>query len=600
MTPSVRPDHWIYVGWAYVAYGTIVLVLALAGEHGEERNPLKIFFKRISWSLERATGYPGWSMAGALSALHALGVAVVGLYWDVAYHIDFGRDEQLFTPSHTMIVLGLGGLVYAAVIAVIFATVDRTPVRLRLGGVRIPWSAVVVAGLGLGGLAGFPLDNLWHQAYGVDVTLWSASHLQMVAGGSLAPIAIWLMLREGHAEANPTPLGRGIVVLTLGAILAGLSTFQGEFDFGVPQFQVAYLPILIGVAAGFGLVLARVAVGPGGAVAAALTFLVLRGILALLVHGALNHTLPRFPLYLGAALAAEAVAWAVGTGRVGRFALLAGAAVGTVGVAADMAWVGLSGWFPGPASALDPKVLVLAPLAAVCAAGLGGALGGRAVAGEGLSAPAAAALLLGLVVALAVPVPRLVGTVDAVVRVRPVGNQALVEVQVDPPDAAERATAFGIVAWQGGGRVQAGLREVGAGRYVATRPVPVTGQWKAMVGLQRGSQVMAMPVYLPADPEIGASAVPLLPERRGRFVRNTEVLLRERHGGPAWPAVAAYSGLAMMSLGWVVLFGMCASRVGSGPGRTPAAPGPPGPVLPETEEVRLERWRAAMGAAARH
>ncbi|HEX2064967.1 MAG TPA: hypothetical protein VHE80_11165, partial [Acidimicrobiales bacterium] len=223
MTPTTPPDHWIYVGWGYVVYGLIVLILFLAGEHGEERNPLKIFFRRISWSLERATGYPGWAMAGALTALHALGVAVVGLYWDVAFHIDFGRDKELFTPSHTMIVLGLGGLIFAAAIAVLFASLDRAPVELRLGPVRAPWSAVALAALGLGGVAGFPLDNLWHEAYGVDVTLWSPTHLQLVAGGSLAPIVVWLMLREGRPQDGPTLLGRGITVLAVGAVLAGMS-----------------------------------------------------------------------------------------------------------------------------------------------------------------------------------------------------------------------------------------------------------------------------------------------------------------------------------------------------------------------------------------
>lgn len=298
MSFSTSWDHWFYVAMPFVFYGIIVLGLASAGEHGDERNVIKIFFRRISSSLERLTGYPGWSMAGVLSALLVLGVALVGLYWDVAFHIDVGRDEELFTPSHTMIVLGLGGLVYSAVIAVVFATLDRAPVGLRLLGLRVPRSAVALAALGLGGVVAFPLDNLWHEAYGVDVTLWSPTHLQLVGGGSLAPIALWLMMVEARPEARPNLLGRGIAALVLGAVLTGMSTFQGEFDFGVPQFQAAYLPILMAVAAGFTLVLARAVLGRGGAVKAVVAFLVLRGVVALLVGGALNHSVPRFPLYV--------------------------------------------------------------------------------------------------------------------------------------------------------------------------------------------------------------------------------------------------------------------------------------------------------------
>jgi hypothetical protein len=595
MTPSTPADHWIYVGWGYVFYGLIVLILFLAGEHGEERNPLKIFFRRISWSLERATGCPGWAMAGALTALHGLGVAVVGLYWDVAFHIDFGRDKELFTPSHTMIVLGLGGLIFAAGIAVLFASLDRAPVELRVGPVRVPWSAVALAALGVGGVVGFPLDNLWHEAYGVDVTLWSPTHLQLIAGGSLAPIVVWLMLREGSPGAAPTLLGRGITALSLGAVVAGMTTVQGEFVFGVPQFQVAYLPILIAAAAGFSLVLARVALGPWGAVKAVFAYLIIKGLLALLVGGALNHTVPRFALYVGAALVVEAAAAALGTAPALRFGLVAGALAGTVGVAAELAWVDLSGWFPEPGSDLALKGVLLAPVAAVAAALLGAALGSRATGKGGVPLAVVPAAIVALAVAVGLPLPRNVGDVDAVVRLQRSGSEAQVEVELQPADAAEDATAFGIVAWQGGGRVQAGLRQVGPGRYVSTRTVPVTGNWKAVVGLQRDDEVMAAPVYLPADPEIGAPEIAALPERRAAFVRNTELLLRETHDGPAWPAFAAYGGLSLVLAVWIALFAVCASRSG----RSHEVVRPSRLTTAESDEDRLDRWRAAM-AAARH
>jgi hypothetical protein len=264
--------EWGWGAWAWLvlplaSYALVSLTLFAMGRT-ESSGPfsfVRFFFGQISDSLRRATGFPGWSMAGVLSGLLMLLILVIGFYWDVAWHIDNGRDDQLFTVSHTMILVGLGGLVYTALLTVLFATLDETEAGFGIGRVRVPWSAVVVGALGIGGVTAFPLDDLWHQAYGVDVTLWSPTHLQLVAGGSLATIALFLMCAEALPDARPTWLGSSIFALTGGTVLVAMSTFQGEFDYGVPQFQLAYLPVLIAAAAGFSLVLARVALGPGGA-----------------------------------------------------------------------------------------------------------------------------------------------------------------------------------------------------------------------------------------------------------------------------------------------------------------------------------------------
>ena len=94
--------------------------------------------------------------------------------------------------------------------------------------------------------------------------------------------------------------------------------------------------------------------------------------------------------------------------------------------------------------------------------------------------------------------------------------------------------------------------------------MPVTGDWKTVVSLQRGSEVMAAPVYLPADPSIGAEAVPLVPERSGPFVRNTTLLLREQHPGPQWPAVAVWVGFVTALAVWIGLMAVTAMRVRGG------------------------------------
>ncbi|HEX6596322.1 MAG TPA: hypothetical protein VF045_05270 [Acidimicrobiales bacterium] len=577
-------SEWFYVFAPLQVYLITVAVLVCYGDHGAETNPLKIFFKRISTCLERWTGFPGWSMAGTLTGLVALAMAAIGVYWDVAFHVDYGRDQEVFTPSHTMILMGLGGLVFAAAIATLFATLDDAPVGLQFGPLRLPYTALTLAVFGVGGVLAFPFDIMWHEAYGVDVTLWSPSHLQLVFGGSLATIVLWMMTREGLNQRSnlagmapsPTMLGRAIVITVMGATLTGLSVVQGEFDFGVPQFQVLYLPILVATAAGLGLVLSRLALGPWGAVKTVFAYLIIRGVIGFLVAVPLNHTFPNFPTYVVAALAIEGVALLVGTQNRLRFSLVAGAAAGTVGVAADLAWLNTLADVSATAESL-PKAALLSPIAAVAAALLGGALA-RPVGDGGRRVPAIAALAGGvvLIAVLAYPLPRNVGNVEADIRLRPVAagaegtstdldegvEQAFVEVDLQPDDAAESATAFGVVAWQGGGRISASLDEVGPGRYVSDRALPVSGRWKTMVGLQRHDEVMAAPVYFPADPEIDAPEVPALPERHEAFARNTTWLLREvKAGGGAFAANAAYTGVSVVILAWIGLYALCAVKL---------------------------------------
>jgi len=579
--------QWGWGAWSWlviplVLYGLVSLALFGFGQT-DEPELVRFFFGQISDSLERATGFPGWSMAGVLSGLLFLLVLVIGFYWDVAWHMDFGRDTQLFTVPHVMILVGLGGLIYAAAIAVWFASLDRAEVGLRIGPVRIPWSAILLAALGAGAIAAFPLDNLWHQTYGIDVTLWSPTHLQLVTGGSFGTVALFLMCAEALPSAHPKWLGKGIHILTAGTILVAVSTFQGEFDYGVPQFQVLYLPLLIVAAATFALVLARVALGPGGALEAVLVYLVLRGFLAFVVAGALHHTLPRFALYLPSALAVEAAAWWLGSRPRLRLALAAGALAGTVGLAGELAWVAAMGWSSGrlPVDLLV-KIVVLAPLAAVAAGVLGAGLA-RAYTNDHDHVPVAALALAGVVLVgvLAYPLPRHVGRVDAVIRLQQAGDRAMVDVELQPPDAARHAIAFVVTSWQGGGRETASLEEVAPGRYRSSKAVPVVGRWKSTVSLLRGSQVMAAPVYMPADPAIGAPALPALAERRTPFVRNTKLLLREAHPGPAGAAVAAWSGLALLVALWVALMAVTARRTGAGfgadHGPDAGEPAPPAP-----------------------
>jgi hypothetical protein len=535
--------------------------------------------------LEARTGLPSWStVPGTVSGI-SLMTAGFGFYWDVAVHIDNGRDNSPFgTPAHWPIVLGLCGLVLAGILAV---TLDRDTdggAAIRLpGGLRCSLGAALVLLCGSISLLGFPLDDLWHNAFGQDVTLWSPTHIQMIGGASLTTLATWVLMEEGRRRA-----GSGHVVPTralrvwhrlqpvsiAGAFLIGLSTLQAEFDYGVPQFSPAYHPILLSLAAAVGLVAARMKLGRGGALVAALFFVVVRGSWALVIHGAFGLSLPHEPLYLAEALLVEVAALAVGTRNPVRFGLLAGGLIGSVGLAVEWAWSQVA--FPLSWSAsLLPEALVLAFVTGL-AGGVLGALTGRALLPPGEARERTPHLAAGLAFAAAVGVIAVVlplGTHDgyrAAVDVQAVGDgTANLTVRVTPASAAEGAAWFNVTSWQGGqqtvpatnGFAITPLEKVSEGVYRTTRPVPVVGEWKTLIRLTSSTTSEAVPVYLPEDQAIPAEGVPALAHFERDFVPDVTILQREQVGGSQTAKHVAYGVLAFLAMLWLATLSLGLQRL---------------------------------------
>ncbi len=166
-----------------------------------------------------------------------------------------------------------------------------------------------------------------------------------------------------------------------GGLLVGMSTFQGEFDFGVPQFQLIYHPMLIMFAAGVTLVATRIWLGRGALFGAIAFFVLMRGGLALLVHDSLGESLPHFPIYIVEALCVEAAALLVSVRRPLAFGLTAGALIGTVGLAAEWGWSHVWMPLPWPVEIL-PETIALGLAMAICASIVGAWIGARFAADE--------------------------------------------------------------------------------------------------------------------------------------------------------------------------------------------------------------------------
>ncbi|MFP5254578.1 MAG: hypothetical protein ACLGI8_01885, partial [Acidimicrobiia bacterium] len=460
------------------AFGVIVVGLLVTGRGSA--------LERIPNALERLTGLPGWAATSIGTVMIGLVVAGEGFYSDVAWHIALGRDEELFTAPHTSIVVGLGLIFCSAAFGIAAATATGAEVGFRWGALRVPWSMVPLAALGGAALAGFPLDEVWHAAYGVDVTMWSPTHMIMILGASFAGLACWLVLAEARVAPTDSRWARGAHVVTGWLTLQALAAPQGEFAFGVPQFQQMFHPVLVVLAGAVALTAIRIVHGGGWALGITLGSTVLMNVG---LFGDEGSPIPTREggLYVASAVAVELAALLVGTAHRVRFAVASGLGVATLGLAGE--WIWNRGAFQPWNANLLPDALWFCLVVGVGGALVGTAFGGvvvgdhpaRAVPGRILAGAAAA-----VVVALVLPLPRSTGDVTAAISLVEAGpDAAFVAVELTPADAADDARWFQTISWQGGGLVIAEMEEVGPGRYASDKAIPVTGRGKALVRLHR-------------------------------------------------------------------------------------------------------------------
>ena len=383
----------------------------------------------------------------------------------------------------------------------------------------------------------------------------------------------------------------------MGGLLIGLSTFQAEFDFGVPQFRLVLEPVLLAVAASVTLVCARLWIGRGGALAAAAFFIAIRGAISLIVGDVFGQTAPHLPLYLAEAGCVELAALALAR-RPLALGAASGLLIGTVGFAAEWGWSQIAMPFPWTPDLL-PEALLGAIVAAI-AGGLIGALLGCALRG---SLPRTAVARTVPVVALLAIAGTLADglwtttseNVQAQVTLQDLRpgpkREVAATVRIDPPQAADDPAWLNVTAWQGGGLVVNRLAAQGDGVYRTTEPIPVHGDWKASIRLQRGREVLGLPVYMPGDRAIPAPKVPAKQSFTRAFVNDHQLLQREqKQGVPGWLTTAAPLGVLALALGFL-------ATLAWGLGRS-AADHPEPPSRPR-REPRLRPTSIPTGARDR-
>jgi hypothetical protein len=378
--------------------------------------------------------------------------------------------------------------------------------------------------------------------------------LMMIGGACFSLFAVLMLEREGEAaQGEEVAFGAFITFLrylSFGGMFIGLSVYQIEFDFGVPQFRLVFQPMLIAAASALAAVAARMTMGRGGAIIAAVFAVALRGIVALLVGPILGAPINWFPLYLGPALVVELVALTPLLKRPMAFGAAAGLGVGTIGLWLESLWIGAVYHYPWPMSMWGQALAMAVPVAVLM--GMCGALFGMVLTGQrlpgraiGISLVVVTVLVIGGAVAngLHIVVPQHDNATITLSELPSAPGQRMVsaDVQLAPANmVGQQPEWVTILSWQGRMENNRGLQidrldKVGPGHYRSTQPIPVWGSWKTLLRVQDGYTLTAVPIYEPADDAIPAPEVPALSSINRPFVLEVTILQRERdQNAPPW------------------------------------------------------------------
>lgn len=314
-----------------------------------------------------------WSL-GVLPVLSAgVFLGLLGVYWDIAWHIDLGR-HTFFSPPHN--------LIYAGMLAVLATSLwglwrDRrdTALHLPLGRLRLhPGLLIVAVGAALV-LLFAPLDELWHRWFGEELTLWAPMHLIGLLSLTLATfgglVTAWVEQLVADSRAKKGPFMT--LTLAFAALLLGwMMLWLAEYEFNVPQFPTLWHPILLAGLPSFVLVfIARLHPSAWAATWTALLFTTFRlafaGWLTLTVSFEwAGDSRPLIPMLILSGLTVDLFA------RRGAAGWLQGVAAGAVTLAVNAIWIHFSDvvWYE--------DVVLAAALPGLALAAFCGWLGGQA------------------------------------------------------------------------------------------------------------------------------------------------------------------------------------------------------------------------------
>jgi hypothetical protein len=197
----------------------------------------------------------------AYVAVFAALCVMVGVYWDISWHMSIGRDS-FWTPAHLLIQSGglLAGL--SSGIVALKCTFWPNPrdlaTTVRLWGFRAPLGAWACIWGCFAMLTSAPFDNWWHNAYGLDVKIVSPPHTVLALGiFAIMNGALLLALASQNRAADRSRAQFTVLYLIAGGLIVmNFAIFLSEYSFRFLQhgavfyhFSAIFYPFaLVGIA----------------------------------------------------------------------------------------------------------------------------------------------------------------------------------------------------------------------------------------------------------------------------------------------------------------------------------------------------------------
>jgi hypothetical protein len=131
---------------------------------------------------------------------------VVGGYWDISWHMSIGRDT-FWTPAH--IAIQMCGILsgFSCAYLIFSCTFGGNPAlrsaSVQVWGFRGPLGALIAAWGGATMLSSAPFDNWWHNAYGLDVKIFSPPHVVLDGGVLAIQVGAVVLIASTMNRATP-------------------------------------------------------------------------------------------------------------------------------------------------------------------------------------------------------------------------------------------------------------------------------------------------------------------------------------------------------------------------------------------------------------
>ncbi len=184
---------------------------------------------------------------------------VLGLMWDLSWHLSIGRDT-FWSPPHMAVYVGAlaAGLACGAV--ALRTTFRGTPedraASVELWGFRAPLGVWVATWGAIAMLVSAPFDNWWHNAYGLDIQQFTPPHALLILGmvviqtGTMY-VAVALQNRAPSERTGYLSLSQLYAAGILLAMLIPVHLMEPNRRHGGSFYQImaAVLPIFLVAAA---------------------------------------------------------------------------------------------------------------------------------------------------------------------------------------------------------------------------------------------------------------------------------------------------------------------------------------------------------------